>query len=229
MSEPFIVSVHIPKTAGTSLALVLDRCFHRRIMYDYQDYSEPQIASAEVSKNASFIQNYFHALHGHFFASKYFDVFPNASFIATLRHPVSRVISQFFHELNDSSSRAWYHHDIASGRMDIADFAQQDGIGDAMARHLAGRELRDYSALLISEYLLQSCHLLSQTVRPLALEAHFGSPVRLPILNQAVDRAATFEINQKTREAIYARTKRDNEVYSTAVGLLKHRIVHGSL
>jgi hypothetical protein len=224
MSEPFIVSVHIPKTAGTTLAFILDRCLERRVIYDYRGYSEPQVASSEIRDNAGFIRSYFHVLHGHFFASKYFDVFPDAAFIATLRHPVSRVISHYFHELNEISTRAWYHDDLASGRMDIVEFARQDGIGDAMTRHLVGRELRDYALLLISEHLTRSCQLLSRTIRPLDLDAHFGSAIRVPTLNRGSARPQIFDVDQKTREAIFAQTKSDNEVYTNAVGLLKDRV-----
>src|SRR4051812_7991999 len=105
MGTPFIVSIHIPKTAGTTLASVLDRCCNRRIFYDYDGYEHPQVASTEVREHAGFIQSYFDVLHGHFFATKYVDVFLDAAFIATLRHPVARVISQFQHELNDPGSQ----------------------------------------------------------------------------------------------------------------------------
>lgn len=224
MSEPFIVSVHVPKTAGTSLALVLDRCFDRRIIYDYQDYAQPQVAAPEVRENARFIRSYFDAMHGHFFAAKYFDVFPDAAFIATLRHPVSRVISQYFHELNDAGPSAWYHQELASGRMDIVEFSEQQGVSDSMARHLAGRDLQDYAVLLISEYFAQSCYLLSRTVRPLSIDRHFGTPPQLPKLNEATSRPKFFEIDQQTREAIFARTRQDVEVYKIATQLLRDRI-----
>jgi hypothetical protein len=114
-------------------------------MYDYEDYSYSQDILPEVRENARFIRSYFDVLHGHFFASKYFDAFPDAAFVATLRHPVDRIVSQFLHELNEDSSLSWYHGDITSGRMDIVDFAGQNGIHDAMSQHLAGRDLADYA------------------------------------------------------------------------------------
>ena len=225
MGEPFIVSIHVPKTAGTSLAQVFDRCFQRRIMYDYQGYREPQVVTPEVRQNTGFIRSYFDVLHGHFAAAKYLDVFPDAAFIATLRHPVSRVISHYIHELNENSPAAFYHDDLASGRMDIVEFAEQDGVGNAMASHLLGRELRDYAGLIISEHFQQSCYILSRTVRPLDLNAHFGVPAQFPMLNQAISRPCRPEIDQRTREAIFSCTGEDNEIYVRAIGLLKGRAV----
>jgi hypothetical protein len=131
MRNPFIVSIHIPKTAGTSLGVVYDRCFNRRVFYDYEDYFKPQVVSKAVADNARFIESHFKVVHGHFLAQKYFPVFPTAKYVAVLRHPVDRVISQYAHELNEHSSAAWYHNDIVSGKMSIVDFAVQDGIHDA--------------------------------------------------------------------------------------------------
>jgi hypothetical protein len=224
MSDPFIVSIHIPKTAGNSLGLIFDRSFRRRIMYDYQDYSYSQDILPEVRENAGFIRSYFDVLHGHFFASKYFDAFPDAAFVATLRHPVDRIVSQFLHELNEDSSLSWYHKDITSGRMDIVDFAGQNGVRDAMSQHLAGRDLADYAVLLISERFMQSLQVMNAFVRELDLETHFGSPPVLPYLNRANDRPRGIEINQTQREAIFNVSKADNEVYATGVRLLEGRL-----
>ncbi|MBS0643092.1 MAG: sulfotransferase [Acetobacteraceae bacterium] len=223
MTNPFIVSVHIPKTAGTSLAAILDRCFDRRVIYDYAGYDTPQVVSDEFRQHASFIQSYFRVLHGHFFAEKYVDVFPGAAFIATLRHPVYRVISQFQHEMNDSGSKSWYHEYIVSGRMDVVQFAEQDGIGNAMTRHLAGVELRDYAVLLISERMIESCRLLARVVGHIRLGEHFGNPPKLPLLNRADERKTRIDVTEDVKRAIYARTTLDNEIYAEALRLFERQ------
>jgi hypothetical protein len=136
MSESFVVSIHIPKTAGTTVADIFSRCFNRRVIYDYDGYDHP-IAAPDFARNKKFISSHFVVLHGHFLASKYLDIFPDARFVATLRHPVDRTISQYLHELNEISSDAWYHDDVVSGHMDVVTFAAQDGVRDAMAQHLS--------------------------------------------------------------------------------------------
>jgi hypothetical protein len=119
MSEPFIISIHIPKTAGTTVADVFSRCFNRRVLFDYETYDKPQIVNREVRNNVDFIRSYFDVIHGHFYAWKYLDVFPDAKFIATIRHPVERVISQYLHELNeDSSNRRRYVPTFSGSRFE---------------------------------------------------------------------------------------------------------------
>jgi len=211
MNQPFVVSVHIPKTAGTSLAHVFDRCLNRRVIFDYDGYQSPDLPNPDISANARFIETYFAVLHGHFFAKKYFSIFPNAAYIAAIRHPVDRVISQYLHELNEKSSDAWYHNDLISGRMDIVQFAEQPGIGDAMCRHLAGRALPEYDQLIISESLTVSLAIFSRKIRPLRLEETFGSSI--PMLNERHARSMTREFGETIKQAIFARTKDDNEIY----------------
>lgn len=193
-------------------------------MYDYQGYADGSVASTEVRANTAFIESYFDVLHGHFHACKYLDVFPDAAFIATLRHPVDRIISQFMHELNEDSADAKYHADLVSGKMDIVDFACEDGIGNAMTQHLEGRALRDYAALIISERLLLSCQVFSLTVRRLDLEAQFGRPIQLPVLNQGAARPNGLEISHSVKQAIFSRVQPDVELYRSAFELLEERI-----
>src|ERR1700722_7040790 len=150
MPEPFVVSIRIPKTAGTTLADVFSRCY-RNVLYDYSGYENP-VADPDFIHHLDFVRKHFEVLHGHFLFSKYVNLFPEAKFIATLRHPVERTISQYIHELNEDSSSSWYHDDVVPGRMDVVTFAAQDGVRNAMSAHLQGRAVRDYDLLLISEH-----------------------------------------------------------------------------
>lgn len=219
-SSRFAVSVHVPKTAGTAVAEVFSRCLNRRIIFDYDGYTSPKKASPLIYENKDFIESYFNVLHGHFYAGKYFEVFPNAAFVATVRHPIGRVISQYMHEFNESSDDAMFHNAIQAGEMDVVEFASQPGVGDAMSVHLEGRDLKDYDLLLISEDLVRSLQVYSNTITDLKLTNHFGNPIILPRANDGASRANTLTFDQKTKEAIFEKTKADNELYAEAVSLL---------
>lgn len=224
ISSRFTVSIHVPKTAGTTVADVFSRIYKRRIIFDYDDYLNPEIASDSVRENSAFIENYFSVMHGHFFGKKYFDVFPNAMFVATLRHPVDRVISQYIHEYNDSTSEAFFHRLIHDDHMSVVDFAQEPGIGNALAIHLEGRLLADYDLLMISEDLVRSLAIYSKLVGDFNLEGHFGHPIALPRLNEGNIRPKNILFDQKTREAIYNATSEDNEVYKEAMSLFTAKV-----
>jgi hypothetical protein len=173
-----------------------------------------------VHSNISFIRAYFDVLHGHFVAQKYLEVIPDARFVATLRNPVDRVISQYLHELNETSSAAWYHDDIVSGRMDVIDFAMQEGIGDAQHKHLAGKPVSHYDLLLISEQLPLSLQLFKTLVKPINLREHFGNDISLPYLNSSREREKSVTFGEDIRARIFEKTAPDNAIYAEAVSLL---------
>jgi hypothetical protein len=224
MQDRFTVSIHIPKTAGTTLAEVFSRTLKRRIVFDYEGYENPANPNTLILEHKEFVEQYFKVLHGHFYATKYLDVFPDAAFISTVRHPVDRVISQYLHEYNEQSGDAAYHAAIREGRMSVIDFAEQPGIGDAMQRHLQGRALADYDLLLVSEDFLRSVVVFAATIADLPMQYAFGVPVQLPRMNEGVARMRGIDFDEKTRQEIFARTQPDNAVYAEAVSLLAAKV-----
>jgi hypothetical protein len=219
----FIVSIHVPKTAGTTVAAVFDRCFRRRVLFDYDDdYTKAAVPDPRIVANRDFISSYFSAIHGHFYARRYLDVFPEADYVATLRHPVDRVISQYLHELNENSADARFHEEIASGRMDVVQFAEQPGIGSLMSEHLIGIDISDVRSLIISENLRVSMAVFSKKVADLSLDHHFGTPFVLPVLNTRNDRPLSRQITHEERQEIYLRTPEDNALYRKAEEILRN-------
>lgn len=80
-----LVSVHIPKTGGTSLLHILKRKFGKRLLLDYPDVEAPK-----RGKFRSFLRGSPLAVHGHIPASKY-----DGRRITFLRDPVERRISAY--------------------------------------------------------------------------------------------------------------------------------------
>ena len=95
------ISVHIPKTAGTSLAHVFDMGTDRAILYDYRsDYSNFMFSEREREEfleARGYVLSRFSFIHGHFSVRKYQDVLPAAKRVTCFRHPISRIISQYKH------------------------------------------------------------------------------------------------------------------------------------
>lgn len=221
-----IISVHVPKTAGTTLSSIFDRCFARRVIYDYDGYLHPDKASLDIIKGKEFISNYFKVLHGHFYVSKYQDLFPEAKYISTVRHPVERVISQFHHEINEKSSDAWYHDDLISGRMDVVEFARQPGIGNAYELHLGAKPIEKYDLIFVQEYFDHSLRVFDHYVAELNLETHYGSVPKIPTLNRGDSRPTMLQISENTKKEIFNATHTDNAIYGEAVELLLKKLRH---
>lgn len=99
-----IISVHIPKTAGTSLGRGLRACYAGRLLEDYQDRplsdtpedeARRAVNRAWVRDNGGDLLKRYDAVHGHFIADKYESLPGEVKFCVILRDPVDRVASHY--------------------------------------------------------------------------------------------------------------------------------------
>ena len=150
-----IVFVHIPKTAGTAVRSALVHA-----LPDYRtvfDYGPKSTATSEAWREAlagaddpKALTGFRQALAevdgvllaGHFEAFKYWNLFAPESFIAVLRDPVERVLSEFSHH------RARYGYEDP-----IEVFIERPRLRNVMARYLRGTDPRRFGFIGISERL----------------------------------------------------------------------------
>lgn len=91
-SPPVIISLHLPKAAGSSMRVSLERQFGERALFDYGrgplgpdiDLIEPSLAPGIA------------LVHGHFRPARYEAAAPDAFWFTFLRDPVDRLISMYF-------------------------------------------------------------------------------------------------------------------------------------
>lgn len=105
-----IISVHVPKTAGTSFKQVLDIKFKNKILLDYDSslshltIEEKRKTLISSSKKFNYIKRkHYHltgveCIHGHFWPIKYvrFKKEKNVKFVTWLRDPIERIISHYY-------------------------------------------------------------------------------------------------------------------------------------
>lgn len=138
-----LISIHIPKTAGTSFGTMLQQHFGAALLRDYEDrpLSHPPLprlatALAAVPRARSRLEGY-QAVHGHFLALKYAAV--RGDFVTWLRHPAQRVVSRYQH----------YLRDVAEGRtlqavaglrpgLSLEEFARIPRFRDTCSKYLRG-------------------------------------------------------------------------------------------
>jgi hypothetical protein len=219
----FFVSVHIPKTGGTTLGQVLNQAFSYRVLMDYAPFDAYATSDPRIRAGRDFITSFFRGIHGHCNVKRHLGLFPDAQYISCVRHPVDRIISQYLHELNENSQEALFHKDIVEGRMSVVDFAAIPGVGDAMSLHLEGLPIEKYDLILITEALPASLRLLQVKMKDLNLTRHFGSPIQLPVINSHKQRKKNIEFDEKTRSEIYLRAPLDVEIYRKATEIFKEQ------
>lgn len=209
------ISIHIPKTAGTALAYIFDYGSGRRILYDYKDdYSNATMDDlAWWTTHKPFIERQFDFIHGHFFYQKYADLFPDGVFLACLRHPVERIISQFNHVYFEANPEDWQYRAIIEHKLDVVDFATLDGVPDAQARHLAGREIEDYEFVFISERINESLRAFQnryQFGRRDPFMPGTAADGQVPLMNV---RTQKLPVTQAMKERIYDIANTDVDLY----------------
>lgn len=86
-----IVSIHVPKTGGTTFKQVLRQIYHlEEIFFDYPHRGELRHKMLTNPKPGIKV------IHGHFPSNKYDDKFPEFRKIIWLRDPIKRLISFYF-------------------------------------------------------------------------------------------------------------------------------------
>jgi hypothetical protein len=236
------VFIHIPKTAGTFLGYLFDHGSGRRIFWDYSaDYSTALVPDPDVVASADFISRWFWGIHGHFFYTKYADVFPQARFMTCVRHPVDRVVSQFKHEVYDAvchESVGGLAEDNPKSRgllegCGLIDWLMFDpSVGNAQVNHLSGRRLEDYDFLFVQEMLVPCWAMFRE-------EFSFsrGDPLvgTFPSINSAEDRKfgseaqrhrykTLTEIPRKDLEQLFLLIPEEVAIYEAAVRLVTERL-----
>lgn len=159
-----LISIHIPKTAGTTIGYLLDYGMRRRVFYDYSELDSP-IRKKEydkdialLQKHKDFIEQRFGVIHGHFYYKKYAQIFSEADYIVCLRKPISRTISQYFHIIEEADPNHWLYEDLISGKMGFVDFASLTHIKRAQSIFVEGKDIMDFKHVFLTENLQQSIY-----------------------------------------------------------------------
>jgi hypothetical protein len=155
-----VLSVHVPKTAGSSFRSVLMAVYGDRLYLDYSArMNRPTGARGEfeAARRRSFraVPRNARAIHGHWPLAGYADGFPKAARIVWLREPVDRLISHYFFwkqsrgAVDDHPLR----HELWDSGMSLIDFARKPQMRDIVATHyLRGYDLSDLSFVGITEH-----------------------------------------------------------------------------
>ena len=88
---PELISVHIPKSGGSSFRDFLQSLYGDglRCMYSEEETDPALVHGVKI-------EPHIRCLHGHFHATAFLDRFDNPALITWLRHPVERIVSAYY-------------------------------------------------------------------------------------------------------------------------------------
>lgn len=170
--ERIIVSLHIPKTGGTSFATVLERAFPGQVAYFYKAHNRrthPLLREHGRALDSSVIAEMeaegVRFLHGHGAFSTYAPAMPDpARYWTWLRDPVDRVVSSYHYhrKRQEQPETAGRGPDKVAGR-DLAGFARALVNRNQQSRILAGAPIEALGFVGITERFDQSLARLGLT------------------------------------------------------------------
>lgn len=167
-----LVSIHIPKTAGTSFGALLHSEFGPRLMLDYGDlvgYRAPEAVALRARRKAEMLSrrdeilaNY-DCIHGHFSADKYFGLTSELSFVAFFRHPYQQALSNYYFVVRnpqiDHPAVKIFHEQ----QMSLETFLAWEHSHNIQTELLGSLPLNELSVVGITEHFSRSVALFNAT------------------------------------------------------------------
>jgi hypothetical protein len=216
-SQKLLISVHLPKTAGTSFAASLDKHFRTRLLRDYSDFPintpqpERNRAALQASlRNAASDFAGVECIHGHFLPIKYLLLVHKREikFVTWMRHPVERVLSHFYHwKTIGSQASAPLHRKVVEEDWSIERFCLGPEVRNLYWQFLWGFPMHYFDFIGITECYEDDLAYFSKH--------YLGTSVRAKKLN--VRNQSAYEINRSLRREIEAFHDRDMELYRNAL------------
>jgi hypothetical protein len=175
-SRKLLVSVHIPKTAGTSLMSEIKRGVFGNYIFDNVDrptsmrlqYKVRRLFTRlKVRKNRERLLQEYGVIHGHFLVRKYVFLYPFANYLTFMREPVSRVLSHYYyfkHIASKNPTSVSRNPDImrvARGDIDLVEFARLYSMVNLYQLFVGGLPLDKFTLIGITERYTESIALLN--------------------------------------------------------------------
>lgn len=232
--QEIVVSVHIPKTGGTSFRRILEDCYGSAIFEDYDWLKRPKVLSG-TSLDASDDQiraalKGVRCIHGHFPAQKYARLREiegiRPIFITWLRDPVERAVSAYYFLRSNPSDQPvadmppWEH---SAKTMSAEEFLTQTKYGaNRQAAQLRNMPLEGFDFIGCTEAYDASIEVFTKLFRP-------GSPLpAVPVERKNPDRKGDrYELTPRVRKALVEMNAHDLVLHRYAQGWVQgaHRML----
>lgn len=219
-----IISVHIPKTGGSSFKTLLMETSKNRVFVDNEDrplagdYSERRLRNFPddferckqvyelMQKNGD--SRIF--IHGHFVATKYGHIFPQAKKIVWFRDPVERLASHYYYWQREPDMKNDLCVRMVQDNLSLEEFACLVPMKNIYKRFLTDLSIERFDFVGITEEYEKSISLFSK-IFGVKVENSVSHVLRNPEKN-----GAAYNIDFEMRKRIAAINQDDYEIYIIA-------------
>lgn len=217
LSENLIVSVHLPKTAGTSFGNALHAHFRSRLLKDYSDFPinspppERNRAALEAGlRNAKIDLSEVACIHGHFLPIKYLLLAQTreVKFVTWMRNPVERILSHFYEwKKTYTPSSPPLHRRIVEEDWSVERFCLGPELRNLYWQFLWGFPIDYFDFIGITEFYEDDLAYFGRR--------YLGGDVKARHLNAGENNA--YQIDRSFRIEIEAFHNRDMDLYKNAL------------
>lgn len=238
--RPLLISLHLPKTAGSSFRIALQTHYGARFCGDYKDFplNQPPLhrnltALAGVARSAltvAGLRSHHSAacVHGHFLPLKYLPLAARSGrvrFVTWLRDPVERLVSHYYYWIRsyDPQTALPLHRRVIEQNWTLERFCLSPDLQNLYSQFLWGFRLERFDFIGLTEHFEDDFAIFTR---------HFlGAAMPVPQINTNKDRttpltcsdttgnAPLYDLNPDLRHRINAFHARDAALYQHALTL----------
>jgi hypothetical protein len=151
-----VISIHVPKCAGTSFRNILSDQFGSRLWLNYGSIFTAADFRPELIPETTA------CIHGHFLGDAFDSVVPRPRYMTWVRHPVDRVVSNYYHCLRSPDLRDDCCRRLHEEKLSLRAFAELDWMQNLATRYLAGKAIETFDFVGIAERFDDSLVLLGR-------------------------------------------------------------------
>jgi len=216
-----LVSVHLPKTAGSSFRAALEQRYSNSILLDYGDLpiNTPADTRHRKAKNDALLNSgrdfgSIECIHGHFLPAKYLPLKTSgrAKFVTWLRDPFERAVSHFnfWQRSYDSANAPALHRRAIEERWSLEQFCFSDEMRNFYAQFLWSFPVTFFDFIGITEHFAEDLDFFCSRFLGAA-------PQQTPRLNSAPTSDTSIVENTSLRARFKALHAEDYRIYQAAL------------
>ncbi len=210
-SKVEIISVHLPKTAGTTFRQILEGVYTpEKVCSDYtgSKFSEElltKIGSPDIK-----------VIHGHFPVTKYQDMFLEAKRIIWLREPIRRLLSHYIFVINVQKKRRFTT--VKKEKNKLLEFAQTNSMKNLMSSYV--KDLQYFWFVGIQDFFQEDLIELQEKLGWSNIKYFYANKNPSKIHQNFVKEVL---LDAEMIEQLKAINSEDIEVYETALKMREER------